>query len=158
MLQFSQFVWTPCYSVRDVIKNFLFIDATDRSKIIGDQKRFFIALSLYPLSFFANTPFKSTIQRSKRFVKILKNMRSRSRKVEQIREFTKSAVSLVFHVQLGYFSLFCKTMFSVEYGLKRRIFCCSYRHILRRKNTLSVFYQKKPFAIVNFNFSEKCLL
>ena len=27
-------------------------------KISSDQKRFFIALSLYPLSFFANTPFK----------------------------------------------------------------------------------------------------
>ena len=58
MLQFSQFVWTPCYSVIDVFNNFLLIDATDRSKISGDQKRLFIALSLYPLSFFANTPFK----------------------------------------------------------------------------------------------------
>ena len=48
-------VW--CYSVWDVFKNFLLIDATDRSKISSDQKRFFIALSLYPLSFFANTPF-----------------------------------------------------------------------------------------------------
>jgi len=27
-------------------------------KISSDQKRFFIALSLYPLSFFVNTPFK----------------------------------------------------------------------------------------------------
>ena len=36
---------------------FLLIDATDRSKISSDQKRFFIALSLYPLSYFANTPF-----------------------------------------------------------------------------------------------------
>ena len=36
----------------------IFIDATDRSKISSDQKPFFIALSLYPLSFFANTPFK----------------------------------------------------------------------------------------------------
>ena len=35
------------------------LDATDRSKISSDQKRFFIALSLYLLSFFANTPFKS---------------------------------------------------------------------------------------------------
>ena len=58
MLQFSQFVWTPCYSVWDVFNNFLLIDATDRSKISSDQKRFFIALRLYPLSFFANTPFK----------------------------------------------------------------------------------------------------
>ena len=40
------------------IFNFLLIDATDRSKISSDQKRFFIALSLYTLSFFANTPFK----------------------------------------------------------------------------------------------------
>ena len=58
ILQFSQFVWTPCYSVWDVFNNFLLVDATDRSKISSDQKRFFIALSLYPLSFFANTPFK----------------------------------------------------------------------------------------------------
>ena len=58
MLQFSQFVWPLSYSVWDVFNNFLLIDATDRSKISSDQKRFFIALSLYPLSFFANTPFK----------------------------------------------------------------------------------------------------
>ena len=58
MLQFSQFVWALSYSVWDVFNNFLLIDATDRSKIGSDQKRFFIALSLYPLSFFANTPFK----------------------------------------------------------------------------------------------------
>ena len=58
MLQFSQFVWPLSYSVWDVFNNFLLIDATDRSKISSDQKRFFITLSLYPLSFFANTPFK----------------------------------------------------------------------------------------------------
>ena len=57
MLQFSQFVWPLSYSVWDVFNNFLLIDATDRSKTGSDQKRFFIALSLYPLSFFANTPF-----------------------------------------------------------------------------------------------------
>ena len=61
MLQFSQFVWTLRYSVWDVFNNFLLIDATDRSKIRSDQKRFFIALSLYPLSFFANTPFNLII-------------------------------------------------------------------------------------------------
>ena len=44
-----------------VFNNFLLIDATDRSKISGDQKRFFIALRLYPLSFFANTPFNVTV-------------------------------------------------------------------------------------------------
>ena len=49
--------WTLRSSVLVVFNNFLLIDATDRSKISSDQKRFFIALSLYPLSFFANTPF-----------------------------------------------------------------------------------------------------
>ena len=58
MLQLSQFVWALSYSVLVVFNNFLLIDATDRSKISSAQKRFFIALSLYPLSFFANTPFK----------------------------------------------------------------------------------------------------
>ena len=58
MLQFSEFVWALSYSVWDVFNNFSLIDATDRSKISSDQKRFFIALNLYPLSFFANTPFK----------------------------------------------------------------------------------------------------
>ena len=38
--------------------NFLLINATDRSKIRSDQKRLFIAVSLYPVSFFANTPLK----------------------------------------------------------------------------------------------------
>ena len=56
-LQFSEFVWALSYSVWDVFNNFLLIDATNGSKISGDHKRFFIALSLYPLSFFANTPF-----------------------------------------------------------------------------------------------------
>ena len=60
MFQFPQLVWALRSSVWDVFINFLFIDATDRSKISGDQKRFFIALSLYPLSFFENTPFKWT--------------------------------------------------------------------------------------------------
>ena len=59
ILQFSEFVWALNYSVWDVFNKFLLIDATDRSKISSDQKRFFIALSLYPLSFFANTPFNS---------------------------------------------------------------------------------------------------
>ena len=58
ILNFSEFVWTVSYSVWDVFNKFLLIYTTDRSKISSDQKRFFIALSLYPLSFFANTPFK----------------------------------------------------------------------------------------------------
>ena len=40
-----------------VFNNFLLIDATDRSKISCDKKRLFFAVTLYPLSFFANTPF-----------------------------------------------------------------------------------------------------
>ena len=63
MLKFSEFVWTPCYSVWNVCNIFFLIDATDRSKISSDQKRFFIALSLYTLSFFANTPFNVKKQR-----------------------------------------------------------------------------------------------
>ena len=58
MLHLSEFVWIRS-SVLVVFNNFLLIDATGRSKIRSDQKRFFIALSLYPLSFFAKTPFKS---------------------------------------------------------------------------------------------------
>ena len=61
MFQFSQFVWPRSYSIWDVFNNFLLLDATDRSKIRSDQKSFFIALSLYPLSFFANTPFKDAL-------------------------------------------------------------------------------------------------
>ena len=54
----SQFVWTLRSSVKVVYNNFLLIDATDRNKIRSDQKRLFFDVSLYPLSFFANTPFK----------------------------------------------------------------------------------------------------
>ena len=57
MLQFSEFVWALRSSVWDAFNNFLLTDAMDRSKVSSDQKRFFIAFSLYPLSFFANTPF-----------------------------------------------------------------------------------------------------
>jgi len=56
MLHLSEFVWILRSSVLVV-----FIDATDRSKIRSGQKRFFIALSLYPPTFFANTPFKVQI-------------------------------------------------------------------------------------------------
>ena len=57
VLQLSQFVWTLRSSEKVVFNSFLVTDTTDRSKISGDQKRFFIALSLCPISFFANTPF-----------------------------------------------------------------------------------------------------
>ena len=65
MLQFSEFVWAPSYSIWDVFNKFLLMDATDRSKISCDQKRLFIALGLYPLSFFANTPFNFRLKGSK---------------------------------------------------------------------------------------------
>ena len=60
MLQFSEIVWALSYSLWDVFNNFLLIDATDKSNISSDQKRFFIALSL-PLSFFANTLFNDQL-------------------------------------------------------------------------------------------------
>ena len=72
MFQLPQFVWALRSSVWDVFVNFLLIDATDRSKISGDQKRFFIALSLYPLSFFANTPFNIK-ELKKKNLKFIKN-------------------------------------------------------------------------------------
>ena len=68
MFQLPQIVWALRSSVWDVFINFLLIDAIDRSKISGDQNRFFIALSLYPLSFFANTPFKSATKRFKDYL------------------------------------------------------------------------------------------
>ena len=58
MFQLPQFVLALRSSVWDVFVNFLLIDATDRSKISSDQTHFLNTLSLYPLSFFANTPFK----------------------------------------------------------------------------------------------------
>ena len=64
MLHLSEFVWTLRSSVLVVFNNFLLIDATDRSKISGDQKRFFYRISLYSLSFFANTPFKGLVKYS----------------------------------------------------------------------------------------------
>ena len=42
-----------------VLLNFLLINATDRSKISSNQHWIFFEVSLYPLSFFANTPFKA---------------------------------------------------------------------------------------------------
>ena len=60
MLHLSEFVRTLRSSVGVVFKNFLHIEATDRDKISSDQKRFLIALSLYPLSFCENTPFNKS--------------------------------------------------------------------------------------------------
>ena len=64
MLHLSEFVWTLRSSVLVVFNNFLLIDATDRSKISSDQKRFFIALSLYPFHFSRTLPLKRFSNRS----------------------------------------------------------------------------------------------
>ena len=61
MLHLSEFVWTLRSSALVVINNLLLIGATDIIKISSNQKRFYIVLSLYPLSFFANTPFKVAV-------------------------------------------------------------------------------------------------
>ena len=58
MFQLSEFVSTLLSSVLVVFNNFLLLDETDRSKIRSDEKRYFFDVNLYPLSFFANTPFK----------------------------------------------------------------------------------------------------
>ena len=58
MLHLSEFVWsmdTTFFGINR-FNNFLLIDATDRSKISSDQKRFFIALSLYPPHFSRTLP------------------------------------------------------------------------------------------------------
>ena len=60
MLHLSEFVWKLRSSVLVVFNNFLLIDATDRSKISGDQKRFFYRIKPIPPFIFANTPFKQT--------------------------------------------------------------------------------------------------
>ena len=62
MLQISEFVWSLRSSAWVVFNNFLLIDATDKSKTSSDQKRLFFAVSLNPLSFFANTPFKKMLK------------------------------------------------------------------------------------------------
>ena len=48
MFQFSEFVWALSYSVWDVFNKFLIIDATYRSKISSDQKRFFYRIKPIP--------------------------------------------------------------------------------------------------------------
>ena len=58
MFHLPQFVWALRSSVSDVFINFLLIDATDRSKISSDQKRFFIALAYTPFHFSRTLPLK----------------------------------------------------------------------------------------------------
>ena len=60
-------------------------------------------------------------------------------------------------LQLGYYSLFCKMFFSVKYGLERRMPISTY---IKKKHSLLAFFfnYKRPFAIFNFDFIEKCFL
>ena len=84
---------------------------------------------------------QSLIQRSKRFVKIFKNMRYI--KVENIWKITRTRLFFIF---------FCKTVFSVEYGFKIRMFWCPHRHILRRKKHLLAFLSQKGICYGKFWF------
>ena len=61
MLQLSEFAWTQRSPVCVVFNNFLFIDAKGATRISSDKKRLFFAVSLYPLLFLANTPFKERV-------------------------------------------------------------------------------------------------
>ena len=55
MLQLSEFVWTLRSPAWVLFNNVLFIDPTERNKIISDQKSLFFTVSLYLPSFFVNT-------------------------------------------------------------------------------------------------------
>ena len=57
MLHISEFVWTLRSSVLVVLKNILLIDATDRSKISSDQKRFFYRIKPIPPFIFREHSF-----------------------------------------------------------------------------------------------------
>ena len=93
-----------------VFNNFLLIDATDRSNISSNQKRFFIALSLYPLSFFANTLLNSgTIWHF--FDKNVKYLSARDFKVSTIKIKKNIKFSFLIISNLFSASHFCKYKF-----------------------------------------------
>ena len=96
MLHLSEFVRTLRSSVSVVFNNFLLIDATARSKISSDQKRFFVALSLYPLSFFANTPFN--FLKSKTIFKSFLNSNVIGTPCNSIIKPTQQLLDVFFHV------------------------------------------------------------
>ena len=48
-------------SVWVVFNNFLLLDTTDRNKISSNHNRIFFDVSLYPLVFFVNSPFRNDI-------------------------------------------------------------------------------------------------
>ena len=64
MSHLSEFVWTLGSSVLVVFNNFLLIRRNRYSNINSNQKSLFFVASLYPFSFFENTPFKIRIFQS----------------------------------------------------------------------------------------------
>ena len=120
MLHLSEFVWTLHSSVWVVFNNFLLKDATDRSEISSDQKRLFFATSLYPLSFFANTPFNlsnnekassfSFLVNSTTFIPCLCSINMQLNTTEKLQEHVsflqrknKKVISIIFVLENGYF-------------------------------------------------------
>ena len=67
VLELNWFVYNPswmlhlCSLVLVVFKNFLLIDATDRSKISSDQKHLFFAIAYTPFHFSQTLPLTSKI-------------------------------------------------------------------------------------------------
>ena len=60
MLHLPEFVWTLRSSVLVVFNNFLLLDATNRSKISSDQKRFFYRIKP-PFHFSRTLPLSVSI-------------------------------------------------------------------------------------------------
>ena len=135
MLQFTLFVWALSYSVWDVFTNFLFIDATDRSKISSDQKRFFIALSLYHLSFFANTPFNAIFFAWATVFNFLECFKRKRR------HFMKSvnrckAMIMIWNLTNRFFNLFWKFCFPIHVIIRWHYNFCyifSFRYLIIKK-------------------------
>ena len=132
MFQLPQFVWALRSSVWDVFFNFLLIDATDRSKISSDQKRFFIASSLYPLSFFANTPFKVNGTCIKKFIKVcIKNFNFKLFYIyiASYRDCLRKIMGVCANIELN----------SISIATNFTFICCVY---IRRYLLKNVFYPR----------------
>ena len=104
MLQFSQFVWALSYSVLVVFKNFLLIDAKDKSKISSDQKHFFIALSqIPPFIFREQFPYFSVLYIS--FTKSLMKHKENNRNTRNIWVKILNGNFLEFYLTQAFFML-----------------------------------------------------
>ena len=75
------------------------------------------------------------------------------------REITKSAVPQFFSSSLAIFHYFVKKKFPLSLVWKDGSFDAISLYLHEKKNTLTgVFFHKRPFAMFNFDFSEKILL